>query len=413
MAPRLLVICALLLGTIACRDGLVRAPVPDLGEAKESSCAIVKDHSRPLIVEWPASARGDLEARMRTGLVAVRYVGCTMQVLEQCSVAGQYRYAPFTPKEDRLVIRDTHSLFASLPLGAADLRAKLESKGELDLDMRLVGKYEAVGGDDVPELRGDCAEATHLVTGMTAGAFELVAGGAIEVGGAATLIGAGAKGLTGNARETLSRDGNFDACNKARDSDRSPPEGCGGVVRVEVVPVSVPACPSGTRSSGSVCVTERIVVPTVECPSGTSWDGEVCMGHASALDARHPFAGTWACSETAEINLTNPPSPSVLKLAGTTMASIEETDDGFAMVKVSAGTNSCSWRGKVSGSSWTALPGQSCSRLDGATIFLTHSTATVAGATSTWRSSGKYSRSGTGGQAMDGNVTGVASCTKL
>jgi hypothetical protein len=411
MGLRLLVVCALLSGTIACRDGLVRAPVPDLGEWKESSCAIVKDHSRPLIVEWPASARGDLEARMRTGLVAVRYVGCTMQVLEQCTAAGQYHYVPFTPKEDRLVIRDTHGLFASLPLGAANLRAKLESRGELDLDMRLVGKYEAVAGGDAPELRGDCAEATHLVTGMTAGAFELVAGGAIEVGGAATLVGAGAKGSTGDARETLSRDGNFGACNTARDSDRSPPEGCGGVIRVEVVPVSVPACPAGTRGSGNVCVAERIVVPKVECPSGTSWDGEVCMGHAAARVSL--FAGTWTCTETAEIKLTNPPSPSPLKLAGMTLASIEETNDGFAIVTVSAGMNSCFWKGKVSGSSWTALPGQSCTRLDGTTIVLTDSTATVTGPTSTWRSSGKYSRNGTAGQAIEGDVTDGASCTKL
>jgi hypothetical protein len=188
-------------------------------------------------------------------------------------------------------------------------------------------------------------------------------------------------------------------------------------------------------SCANLLVAERVFAPRIECPLGTSWDGEACMGRAaarvsagesgpdlvresvapvkSALDASAPFAGTWTCTETAEVTLTEPPSPYPFRLAGTTLASIEETEDGFASVTVSAGKNSCSWRGRVSGAVWTAIPGQSCSRLDGSTTFLADSTAIVTGPTSRWRGSGKYSRKGIGGQVIEGDVMDGAFCTKL
>ena len=178
-----LLACAGALGA-ACADydATVRARAPSLDDAKESRCNVVKDHSRPLIVVWPASARGDLEVRMKQGVVAVRYIGCAMEVLDRCNAGGAYRYVPFTPKEDRLVIRDSKDLFANLPMGAASLQAKLERLGEIDLGMTLVGKYEtdaALAREE--DLHGDCSEATHVVTGLTVGAFALSAGGTLDV----------------------------------------------------------------------------------------------------------------------------------------------------------------------------------------------------------------------------------------
>jgi len=134
------------LAAVPCACGATRpvvAHLPSLDDAPESRCSVVKDRSRPLIVEWPASARGDLAVRMKGGLVAVRYVGCAMEVLDTCTVAGAYRYVAFSPKEDRLAIFDVDNLHANLPMGAAGLEAKLLSKGELDLGMTVVGKYEA------------------------------------------------------------------------------------------------------------------------------------------------------------------------------------------------------------------------------------------------------------------------------
>ncbi len=230
--------CALL---AACDpyDVTVRAHAPSLDDGRESRCNVVKDHSRPLIVEWPASARGDLEVRMKKGVVAVRYVGCAMEVLDRCGAGGTYHYVPFTPKEDRVVIRDSKDLYANLPMGAAALEAKLASLGEIDLGMTLVGKYEAdASAAREEDLRGECGEATHVVTGMTVGAFALSAGGAVELGGGATVMGVGAKATAKDKRETLSRDGDSRMCEKATLDDTVPPKWCGAVVRVEVVPVA-------------------------------------------------------------------------------------------------------------------------------------------------------------------------------
>jgi hypothetical protein len=242
MHPRsvLLLACGSILGGGCAEYDMAVRSHASLDDAKESRCNVVKDHSRPLIVEWPASARGDLEVRMKKAVVAVRYVGCAMEVLDRCSAGGTYRYVPFTPKEDRLVIRDSKDLFANLPMGAAGLEAKLAKLGEIDLGMTLVGKYEAdaMAASREEDLHGDCSEATHVVTGMTVGAFALSAGGVDEVGGGATVMGAGMKASARVARETLSRDGDPRMCDKATLDDTTPPRWCGAVVRVEVVPVA-------------------------------------------------------------------------------------------------------------------------------------------------------------------------------
>jgi hypothetical protein len=196
--------------------------------------------------------------RMRQGVVAVRYVGCAMEVLDRCTAGGTYRYVPFTPKEDRLIIRDSKDLFANLPMGAAGLQAKLERLGEIDLGMTLVGKFEADATLARADLRGDCDEATHVVTGMTVGAFALSAGGADEVGGGATVVGVGVRASARDERETLSRDGDARMCAGATQDDTKPPRSCGAVVRVEVVPVA--ARPVAASRS-------ELAVPSVDAPA--------------------------------------------------------------------------------------------------------------------------------------------------
>jgi hypothetical protein len=63
-------------------------------------------------------------------------------------------------------------------------------------------------------------------------------------------------------RETLSEDGDANACSKARGSDWSPPEGCAAVIRLELVPVRDPiphaACAKGEKwdASQSKCVSD-------------------------------------------------------------------------------------------------------------------------------------------------------------
>jgi hypothetical protein len=262
------------------RAALPVAEPPAFEPTHESKCQVTKDHAKPLVVEWPASARGDLEARARSGAIVVRYSGCTMDVLDACTAPGRYTYQAFTPKEDRVRIVDATSLYANLPLGAPQLEAKLAKSGELDVAMTVVGRWAS----DRPFVRADqltgaCSGATHVLVGLTAGAFDFYAGGEAEARAGLTVLGVGAAGSARERRETLSRDGDAQACARWTADDHAPPAGCGAVLRVETLPiVDPPKCPEGTEWNGDACHAARVVMTTVECPLDSIWNGTACVG---------------------------------------------------------------------------------------------------------------------------------------
>jgi len=198
---------------------------------------VAKSRSRPLIVEWPSTDRASLESAAQRGLVVVRYLGCEMELLPRCHAQGQYAYTPVTQQSDRISIRNLDDLYANVPLGAAKLEGELSERGELNVDMVIVGTYDAPQAHQVQrsQLEGDCRGATHMVSAMTAGAFAFYSGAGTTAGG-----GVGAFGLGGGAkheasRSMLSQSGNARACQTASREDTAPPEGCGALLRVEVV----------------------------------------------------------------------------------------------------------------------------------------------------------------------------------
>ena len=222
--------------------------------------------SNPLIVEWPAADRGSLEMRLRRGVAVVRYEGCRMEVLRRCSVPqASYRYGGFTRKSEQVRMRDADELYANLPVGAAKLEAKLATADALAVEMTMVGMYEA-DRDSVrlDELEGHCEGATHIIAGVQVGAYAFFAERAAKVGAAAGLAKGPAIGGGSRAeRETLTSDGEPDRCAVASASDAAPPEGCGALLRLEVVPLGE------ARVAG------------VRCPEGTAWTGTQCMSARS------------------------------------------------------------------------------------------------------------------------------------
>jgi hypothetical protein len=235
-AAILLAIGAASCGPGALTDNLARAPEFDpKGQAK---CGVAKSQAEPLIVEWPDAARGKLESQVRRGVVAVRYIGCEMQVLGQCTAPGKYGYASLNPKKSRVKIRNADELYASIPAYAVKFEGTLARAGELNVEMTIVGRYEADrGGVRVEDLSGDCDGATHVVTGLSVGAFEFFAGADARagVGASAGDVGAGAKSVS--SRETLNADGQEEACRKAAAADTIPPYGCGALLGLEVQPI--------------------------------------------------------------------------------------------------------------------------------------------------------------------------------
>ncbi len=219
---------------------LAAAPTYDApGQAK---CSVKKSAEHPLVVEWPSADRATLEAKAQSGLVAVRYVGCEMEVLHRCKLPGKYGYTSITPKHDTVTIRDTDELYASMPVGAAKLEGALAQSGQLNVSMTIVGRYDADHTDFTSEVldSDDCARATHVVSGMTTGAFELSTGADASVGGGVSVAGIGGGAKSTSKRETLERDGHEEKCEGGSGTAGQPPDGCGAVLRLDVLPLVTP-----------------------------------------------------------------------------------------------------------------------------------------------------------------------------
>jgi len=182
-----------------------RATLPS-APAALARCQVAASQSSPLVTEWPASEKANLEARVREGGVAVAYSGCAMRILPECTVAGTYSWHRTTPARDRIHISNVDDLYAKLPLGAASLEGALERSGELTMETTVSGQLRLAGvtPHDVPT-GGGCAEATHLVTGLAVGAFNLSSSGKLTGSASAEVVGVGS-GVSTTSEKSLVRE---------------------------------------------------------------------------------------------------------------------------------------------------------------------------------------------------------------
>jgi hypothetical protein len=273
---------ALALPSWSCQRGpatLLVTP-PEYAPAGQSKCDIIASPTRPLVVEWPSADRASLEARLASGLVAVRAAGCEIEVLRQCVVPGSYLYRALTRKNDQVLITDVDDLYVQMPLGAARLASKLARSGKLDVRMALVGMLEAPTGRIAADtLSGDCDGATHVIAGVQLGAFQFFAGGSGEMGAGLVVGVAGLGGRSEASRELLSADGDPTRCDGSASIDLRPPEGCGAVIRIELTPLKAapPPVVAASCPSGSTMNDGRCVISQTYCPDGTQpLDGR-CM----------------------------------------------------------------------------------------------------------------------------------------
>src|SRR5258708_29003817 len=116
--------CALpFLGGGAAARPFVAIPEEQGGQTK---CKVAASHENPLVTEWPASEKANLEALLGQGTVVVTYSGCTMRLLPQCHATGKYVWHRTTSASDTVEIHDADELYAKLPLGAASLEGELQ-----------------------------------------------------------------------------------------------------------------------------------------------------------------------------------------------------------------------------------------------------------------------------------------------
>jgi len=227
-----------LLGALGCGAAKAEVEVPEYAPADQAKCSVAVSQKEPLIIEWPATQRTQLEALATRGAIAVRYSGCEMEVISGCRVPRRYGYTPTSRHRDALHIKNEDDLYAKLPLGAASLSGELKKAGELSVEMTLVGTYQTDRTEITrDELGGECTSATHVVNALIVGAFSFHAGGSAEARGEAGVGDAGV-GSSSVAEEKVIRSaGNEEACGTSTRDDERPPQDCSALVRLEVAEI--------------------------------------------------------------------------------------------------------------------------------------------------------------------------------
>jgi hypothetical protein len=273
----------MVLGVGACKSGntaqrLADSTAPTLKGSTEGKCRPGNEASKSLVVEWPMGERAALEGRVQRGLVAVRYRNCEMELITNCSVTGTYSYVGVTPKSENVKITNADELYAKIPIGAVRLEGQLARAGELNVDMIQVGRHEADRYHfRETDLSGRCEGATHVVTGLSVGAFVFYSGSGADIGLGAGVKGTGIEAGVGStaSKSVLNRDGDPSACAapaRAQGFDEDgaaiasptiagPPVGCGALLRVEVVPIDRPQptpTASGTPTVTTITQTDKV-----------------------------------------------------------------------------------------------------------------------------------------------------------
>src|SRR4051812_36380479 len=66
----------------------------------QNRCRVGSGQPEPLVTEWPASEKANLEALIKRGGVAVAYSGCSMKLLTNCALGGGYGWQRTSPASE-------------------------------------------------------------------------------------------------------------------------------------------------------------------------------------------------------------------------------------------------------------------------------------------------------------------------
>lgn len=237
-----LLVTAGLAGTASsCTPGVVagaaKAPgVPD-GECDPKALGGVVS---PLVLEWPASARSDLEAATQDGVVVVAFSCTGVKVLADCKVKGNYGYRAVTARTETTLIEGKDDIKASFGGVAWAVAGNLARDAKLDLTTILVGKLSTPrAAVHRSELSGDdfCKGATHFVKRIDLGAFAMATGTNVTAGYSAKAFGQSSSGGSSSKDIRTKADGSPDSCKGSSSADAKAPEGCAAPIRVSLAPI--------------------------------------------------------------------------------------------------------------------------------------------------------------------------------
>lgn len=226
-----------------------------------------EEHLKPFVVEWDATDLASFEAKASEGTVLVRYEGCDLVPLYECSGSrrfGGYGTPHFTSGTVQgFDMKNEGELYANLPLGAVKLSGRVEAGEDLHLKYFVSGvatsSRDALYQGELKELPG-CETATHYVWAYNLGAFELSSrersGGSVEAG--AYGVGLGGKRSTEEAQ--VGQGGDLKSCTSQEQ------RACRVPIRFALRPIKAGEHPAGGLAAGPPGA------PT-GAPSGSPGDG--------------------------------------------------------------------------------------------------------------------------------------------
>lgn len=231
----------------------------------------------PIVVDWPASARADLEEAMEGGVAVVAYSCDSVKVLPDCKVEGEYGYLGVTPKKESSLVEGSDNIRATFGGAAWGVSGSLERTAKLDLSYVLVGKKKTARMSlHRGELEGGdfCAGATHYVKRADIGGWAMATGTDVKAGLAATVFSQGVSADTASKEARTKKDGDPKACEGAGKADDAAPDGCSAMIWVSLAPIKGG---EGPGKGDSVTVTG--VTDGRGCPGGKTWVGGVCTAN--------------------------------------------------------------------------------------------------------------------------------------
>ena len=229
------------------------------------------------LIGWQPEQRANLGRRRSSVVIPVRYSGdgCEprLSVLEHCDGEGSYRYAP-QARSDRMRMRTEAEVGSGLPLAGTELIGLVKEGQALRADSTETGVWTLAG--DAPysasRLHGlDCEQATHVVSRVYVGGFELTAGKDDELAVEDDLFMASTISQGSTSVQKVAREGDPEHCRAALDGGQ-PRLLCSVPLRVALRRVEQDA-PFGDVSSPLNRARELLARTTVMRPPRYEGDG--------------------------------------------------------------------------------------------------------------------------------------------
>ena len=233
------------------------SPKSGAGAPKNTGrCQEVGTETSPLVTEWPASEKARLQSLVATQPVAVKFAGCELEVVESCTLPGRYVWQRTSLATDTLDIDDKNELFSKLPIGAVKLEGELAQSGKLSVRTTVAGQLSLTDAGNLAALPlgPSCAEATHIVTRMSVGAFKLLSGSDISGRGGVSVPRIGAEAGSSRKEALLRESGDPLACKNA--TDQAPASQCASPIQLFLEPLR-PEVQAQIVASGAV----QIAIP--------------------------------------------------------------------------------------------------------------------------------------------------------